>query len=117
VLAASARVRYRLNAAAAKTGWHLLGGLAVIARSGDMWDVIESQGVTVGGRTDFGVLLGAGVTLPVGSGLALRFDLEDYVHQAKFTLEEAGQSADSESQLQNDLVLSVGLAIQVGGRT
>lgn len=78
--------------------------------------MLEDQGITVGGRTDFGVVLGGGVTLPVGSGLALRFDLEDYIHQAKFTVEVAGQSADTESQLQNDFVLSVGLAIQVGGK-
>jgi hypothetical protein len=56
------------------------------------------------------------VALPVGKGLALRIDVEDYIHQAKFKFDLAGLQADTESQLQNDLVLSVGLAIQLGGR-
>lgn len=116
VLAASGRVRYRLNSAAAQTGWHLVGGLAVISRSGDLWDLFESQGTAVEGRTDFGLVVGAGVMLPVGRGLALRFDLEDYIHQAKFTLDDGTTAVDSESQLQNDLVLSAGLAILLGGK-
>jgi hypothetical protein len=56
------------------------------------------------------------LTLPVGKKLALRIDVEDYIHQAQFTMDVQGTQQDTESQLQNDLVLSVGLAIQLGGR-
>ena len=116
VLQGSARVVYRLNAPASPTGWHLIGGLAVTSRGGDIWSQIESSGTKVNGRTDFGVVIGGGVRLPVGKGFALRIDVEDYISQAKFTLDDGIQALDSESQLQNDLVLSVGLAIQLGGR-
>lgn len=116
VLQGSARVVYRLNAPTSPTGWHLIGGLAVTSRGGDIWSQIESSGTQVNGRTDFGVVIGGGVRLPVGKGFALRIDVEDYISQAKFTLDDGIQALDSESQLQNDLVLSVGLAIQLGGR-
>lgn len=116
VLQGSARVVYRLNAPASRIGWHLIGGLAVTSRGGDIWSQIESSGTKVNGRTDFGVVIGGGVRLPVGKGFALRIDVEDYISQAKFTLDDGIQALDSESQLQNDLVLSVGLAIQLGGR-
>ena len=116
VMQGSARVRYRLNAPASPTGWHLIGGLAMISRGGEVWDSLETGGVRVGGLTDYGAVIGGGVALPIGKGLALRIDVEDYIHQAKFTLDAQGSQQDTESQLQNDLVLSVGLAIQLGGR-
>jgi len=86
------------------------------SRGGDIWSQIESSGTKVNGRTDFGAVIGGGVRLPVGKGFALRIDVEDYISQAKFTLDDGVQAVASESQLQNDLVLSVGLAIQLGGR-
>jgi len=116
VIQGSARVVYRLNAPASPTGWHLIGGLAMTSRGGDIWSQIESSGTKVNGRTDFGAVIGGGVRLPVGKGFALRIDVEDYISQAKFTLDDGVQAVASESQLQNDLVLSVGLAIQLGGR-
>lgn len=115
VMQASARVRYRLNAPASQTGWHLTGGLAMISRGGEIWDSLETGGLRIDGRTDFGVVLGGGLALPVGKKLALRIDVEDYIHQAKFTLDAQGSQADTESQLQNDLVFSIGLAIRLGG--
>jgi hypothetical protein len=116
VMTASARVLYRLNQPSAPTGWHLIGGVAMISRGGDIWDQLESGGVRVDGRTDFGAVIGGGVRLPMGRRLALRIDVEDYVHQAKFTIDDGVTPLDTESQLQNDLVISVGLAIQLGGR-
>jgi hypothetical protein len=116
VMQGSARVRYRLNAPTSATGWHLIGGLAMISRGGEVWDSLQTGGLSVDGRTDVGAVIGGGVTLPVGKKLALRIDVEDYIHQAKFTLNAQGTQQDTESQLQNDLVLSVGLAIQLGGR-
>lgn len=116
VITASARVLYRLNQPASPTGWHLIGGLAMISRGGDIWDQLQTGGATVDGRTDFGAVIGGGVRLPVGRRLALRIDVEDYVHQAKFTIDDGVTALDTESQLQNDLVVSVGLAIQLGGR-
>jgi hypothetical protein len=116
VLQGSARVLYRLNAPASPTAWHLVGGVAMISRGGEVWDTLSTDSTSVDGRTDFGVVIGGGVSLPVGKGLALRIDVEDYVYQAKFTFDLAGSRLDTESQLQNDLVLSVGLAIQLGGR-
>lgn len=116
VIQGSARVVYRLNAPASPTGWHLIGGLAMTSRGGDIWSQIESSGTKVDGRTDFGAVIGGGVRFPIGKGFALRIDVEDYISQAKFTLDDGVQAVDSESQLQNDLVLSAGLAIQLGGR-
>jgi hypothetical protein len=116
VIQGSARVRYRLNQPASATGWYLTGGLAVISRGGEMWDSLATGGLAVDGKTDVGAVIGGGLTLPVGRRLALRIDVEDYIHQAKFTLDAQGTRLDTESQFQNDLVLSVGLAIQLGGR-
>lgn len=116
VLQGSARVVYRLNQPASSTGWHLIGGLAVVSRSGEMWDSLATGGIQVDGRTDIGAVIGGGVRLPVAERLALRIDVEDYIHQAKFTLDVQGTPLETESQLQNDLVLSLGLAIQLSGR-
>jgi hypothetical protein len=74
VMTGSARVLYRLNQPTAPTGWHLIGGLAIVSRGGDIWDQIESGGTAVNGRTDFGAVIGGGVRLPVGRRLALRID-------------------------------------------
>jgi hypothetical protein len=52
----------------------------------------------------------------VAAGESLAIDVEDYIHQAKFTLDAQGARADTESQLQNDFVVSVGLAIRLSGR-
>ncbi len=58
--------------------------------------------------------MGVEVAFPVGSSLKLSVDVEDYLFAAKFR--EAGTGVETASRFQNDLLLSVGLAIPLGGR-
>ena len=88
--------------------FHAIGGVAVIARGGDFWKQLESQGFRVDGRTDPGLVIGAGVDLAVGRGLSLRVTVEDYVHRTKFVVDDGSGAQESESRQQNDLVISAG---------
>ena len=113
VLGFSARARLRLRAGPA--AFHLLGGVAVVSRYGSLWDLLAQSGIPVAGRTDVGALLGAGVAFPVCPGLEFRVEVEDYVHQAKFTVGGGANPPEStDARTQNDLVISTGLAIRLG---
>lgn len=115
VLAFSGRVRYRV--AAGRPAFHVLGGVSVVSRYGNLWDLLQQNGITITGRTDVGAVLGVSLSLPVSPGFDFRADIEDHVHQAKFTLDDGmNPPENTDSRWQNDLVLSVGLAIQLGGR-
>lgn len=113
VLDVSARVRYRWPAG--RVVVHLLGGVGMVSRFGNLWDLFAQSGIRLTGRQDAAAVLAAGVAAPICSGLDVRVELEDYLHQAKFTVRDgANPPEDTESRLQHDFRLSMGLAIPLG---
>ncbi len=97
---------------ASEGSWYLFGGMGVVVvgHSGAVW---EQEGAL----TDFGGAIGVGGAYELSRRFALRLELEDYIYSFRADFE-----ADSHlelvggTKLQNDLVLSLGLAIRSLGR-
>jgi len=83
---------------------HLGGGAAVIGRGGDALEGVD-------GTTDIGGVLNVGVSVDVTPQVAIRLDVEDYLYSAKFEVD----GVESESKFQNDLAITGGVTIKVGG--
>ncbi len=102
----AAKLLYKLGAVpAAPMTFHLGVGLAVISHGGKYWDLVN-----VDGTTDVGGVIGLGASLHLPGMVAIRVDAEDYIYSAKFD----EQGAETDSKMQNDLMLTVGLAIKLG---
>jgi hypothetical protein len=99
------KVLYDLSRPQARVRPHIAAGIAAIIRGGNFYDETD-----VDGTTDLGFVLAAGMRFPIGERLMLAVELEDFISSAKF--EQGGDESDS--KLQNDLLLSVGLAIPIG---
>ena len=99
-----ARALYRLGSLGPSGSLHAGAGLAYLKRGGDFWDAFEDLGVE--GIDDFGGTLGLGAKFGLGSSMAIRVDLEDFIYSAKFN----DADEESDSKLQNDLLLSAGLS-------
>lgn len=82
------------------------GGLGYVTRGGDAWEDIEGTG-------DIGGNLALGLLFPLGETLDLRVELEDYISSAAFDV--GGGFGESDSELQNDFLLSAGIHIPFGG--
>ena len=122
VIAASTQVIARVSPAAATTTFHVGGGIGLVGHGGAAYtvDTYERNRTTaVSG------ILTAGAAFRLGQSLALRVDAEDYLFPTDFhcrytygtrgvcwAVNQAG--TPSSSTLQNDLVLSLGLAVRVG---
>ena len=85
------------------------GGVAVIGRGGDFYNGIE-------GTTDVGGVLNVGLEFAVSPKIAVRLDVEDYLYSAGPTLvdDDLGR-IEADSEFQNDLIFTGGIAIQLGG--
>jgi hypothetical protein len=105
LLLISGKVLYDLSAPASGMRIHVGAGPAIIMRGGDFYDELE-----LSGTTDVGVVIGAGVRVPVGERLALSIQLEDHI--SSLVVQEGSQK--SQSRRQNDVLLSIGLAIPLG---
>lgn len=112
VILASGRVRFGVGPRTASTSWHVLVGMSVVAHGGDAYDLLKSFGGSLSGATDIGMVVGAGGKFKVGSSLAVRVDVEDNLYSAKFKL----GGANSQSKFQNDVVVSMGLVVRLGGK-
>ena len=97
VWTAAGRLVYRLAQPNPQFSLELSGGPAIVGRGGAFYDLVEST-------TDVGGVLGVGGRIQVG-GVALHLDLEDYLYSVQLEIPEV------DSQFQNDLVFSVGVAI------
>jgi hypothetical protein len=104
----AAKVVYRLGRPNAPVLAHLGGGPAVISRSGNAYD---SFGIEEG-KTDIGGLVNLGVSFRVSPRVFIRVDAEDYISSAKFT---NFSGAETDSKLQNDLTITAGVQIRIGG--
>lgn len=83
---------------------HLGAGAAVIGRGGDALDGVD-------GKTDIGGVLNVGVCVDVTPQVAIRLDVEDYLYSAKFDVD----GDESDAKFQNDLGITGGVAIKLGG--
>lgn len=90
----SAKLMLGISPKLAPVGFHVGAGPAVIRRGEDVTAQSESQ-------TDFGVVVGGGVRLPMSTGIAVRIDAEDYIYKSNF---------GGNDETRNDLVLSAGLS-------
>lgn len=96
VFVGSAKLMLGISPASSSLGLYVGGGPAVIRRGEDVTQESESQ-------TDFGGVLGAGIRLPLGQAIGVRFDVEDYLYNGDFS---------GDDDFQNDLVLSAGLSFR-----
>ena len=101
VWTAAGRLVYRLAQPNPQFSLELSGGPAVVGRGGEFYDLF------VEGTTDVGGVLGVGGRIQLG-GVALHLDLEDYLYSVQLEISEV---VVHDSQFQNDLVFSVGVAI------
>lgn len=105
VILASVRALWGLGAGGGAAAWHLTTGIGVLSRGAYAYESLD-------GTTDIGAVIGIGTRARIGDRWSLRIDLEDNISSAEFEL----GGASSGSKLQNDLMLSVGLAIPLGNR-
>lgn len=105
IVMASGRVLIGLPSSG-NTSYHLIVGGGIVSHGGAGY-----EGAT--GKTDIGGVVGAGARIKVGPSLRLRLDLEDNLFSAKF--KEPISGLETDSKFQNDLVISLGLAIPLGG--
>jgi hypothetical protein len=122
VMAGSAKAVVRLGQPDASVAFHVGGGVGVVEHGGAAYtsDIyLQSSGASF-----FSGIVAAGAAFKLGSSLALRVDAEDYVFKAQFQCRHTyGASGvcwavnqggtNTSSKLQNDLVLSLGLAVRV----
>lgn len=99
----SLRLLYMLGSAG-KLRPYLAGGLGYVTRGGDAWEDIDGTG-------DIGGNLALGLLFPLGEMLDLRVELEDYLSSAGFS----EGSFETNSEFQNDFLLSAGIHIPFGG--
>ncbi len=122
VTAGSAKAVVRLGPPDATVAFHVGGGVGLVDHGGDAYT--SDVNLQSSGARFFSGVVAAGAAFKLGSSLALRFDAEDYVFKAQFqcrytytasgvcwAVNQGGTSTSS--KLQNDLVLSLGLAIRV----
>lgn len=100
---AAAKVLYRLGVPGGPARFHLGGGLAMIKHGGDAFEDVD-------GTTDIGGVVGLGASISLPGTLGIRIDLEDYIYSAKF----GEGDNESDSELQNDVVLTAGVAFKLG---
>lgn len=84
-----------LSPADSKFGIFLSGGPSLIRRGHNVG--VENESVT-----DWGGVVGLGFRIPLGETVGLRLEAEDYFYGGNF---------DGSRKFQNDLVLSIGLAL------
>ncbi len=95
VVLASLRLMIGLSPAASGLGLYVGAGPALIRRGSDVLNSSQS-------KTDFGGNIGAGLRLPIGHSIGVRFDAEDYLYDGNF---------DGSKKFQNDLALTAGLSL------
>jgi len=108
VLLGSARVLYKVGPKSGDTEIHLLAGVSFVSRGGAAYSIFDStSGTQLSGLSDVGGVIGASVRFHAGRSLRIRVDIEDNLYSTQFEL--AGSK--TQSQFQNDIALSLGLAI------
>jgi hypothetical protein len=99
----SERVIVSLTAPTATTALYVGGGLAYVTHDSPAY-----EGLT--GTNDLGAGLAVGLRFRAGSSLTLQTEAEDYIYSIRLT---APNSQQTDAKRQNDLVISIGLAIRL----
>ncbi|HTR21661.1 MAG TPA: hypothetical protein VMH88_12470 [Gemmatimonadales bacterium] len=107
VILGSARVLYKVGPKGGDTDIHLLAGVGFISHGGAAYDLLGQGGGGISGTTDIGGVVGASVRFRVSAKLKARVDVEDNLYSAKFNI----GGAETTSHFQNDIAVSLGLAI------
>jgi hypothetical protein len=101
LLLANAKLMISISPVSSGFGFYVGGGGALLARGSDPFDDDESN-------TDLGGVIGAGLRIGNEDGrVGLRIDVEDYLYNGSF---------GDDDDFQNDLVLSLGVSIALGGK-
>jgi hypothetical protein len=101
-LAVTARLVYDFGGDPARPSILLTGGLGFFATSYD-----DPLDMTTGGLG----LVGLGLRIPLGTVLAIRFDVSDYLTTTEWELTDGGKT---DPLLQNDLTITGGLTLSLG---
>jgi hypothetical protein len=96
VLLGGLKLMLGVSPAASGLGFFVGAGPAFIRRGKDVMHSNQSQ-------TDFGAVVGAGLRLPLGETIAVRFDAEDYMYGGDFS---------GTKEFQNDIALTAGLSVR-----
>lgn len=105
VITTSARLLAALGPRTRNRYFYVSGGIGLVVRGGDAW-------AGTSGRTRLAGAIGAGVRVELAPPLALRAELADVFYSTQFS---TASTPPTQSQFQHDLVLSLGLAVPVGG--
>lgn len=109
VWAVSGRLVFEFGLPAAPLTFFVNGGVAYISRGGDFYEEVED-------KSNVGGVAGVGLKVGLPGLISLRLDAEDYIYSAKPTLvDPLGNPIElADSQLQNDVIVSVGLVFSIG---
>ncbi len=86
---------------------YISGGVGIIARSGDFYDFFEAV-VAEPEKTTVGGVVGIGLSYGIARTLNIRFDVRDYISSYSVI-------SGANSELQNDIILTAGLELALGG--
>lgn len=104
---ASARGLYRsFFGRADRSSFHASAGLVVVGRGGEFYDSVE-------GSTDVGAVFGVGFAFHASRATVVTLDVENYIYSfaGLVDLEADGQTIQTESRLQNEIVFSLGVQV------
>jgi hypothetical protein len=96
VVVASLKLMVGVSPAVSGLGFFVGAGPAFIRRGEDILHSNQSQ-------SDFGAAVGAGIRIPLGGTIGVRFDAEDYMYGGNFS---------GSNTYQNDLALTAGLSVR-----
>lgn len=115
VLLATGRLLLGVGPAGGNTSWHIIVGAGIVSHGGAAYDAFEAAaGEKIEGKTKGAGVVGFGGTFKLAPTLGLRLDVEDHLYSAKFR--GASSGAETESKFQNDIGVTLGLAVKFGGK-
>ena len=110
-----ARLRVRLMGADAPMAVDLLGGAGYTTIRYGLKGALQSVGLDTESTVSW--IFGAAGTVPVGSSLGLRIEIEDHMHDQNFETDPStGIGIVVDDRTQHDVVFSVGLVVPFGSR-
>jgi len=86
-----------------RSNFFVLGGPAIIKRSGDFWDSFDNDKIT-----DFGGVVGVGARANITPSFRMVVTVESYL----FSFNPGG---NADSEFQSDFLVSIGVPIKLGG--
>ena len=123
VVARSAKLLVRLNGPSANTLFHVGAGPARVRYGGPAYCGCNDVYLQMSGSTFDGWVAAAGALFNPSRLISLRLDAEDYMFRAYFACRNGGHSPGVCNygfpytyKRQNDLVVSLGAALRLGGR-